>query len=415
MRAAAIAGLLAIGLLPGCYTKIAIDDPDGSPPPWDAAAYVDAGADASRPDGGDVFVPPFGRCVEPTGVDLLLLVDDSNSMTEEQESLAVELPALVRALVEPPDADGDGDPDWLAVTDLQVGVITTDMGTGGFTVPTCARSDFGDDGILRTIGRTDVAGCMATYPSFLTFEPATGSPDAFAFDVSCVARTGTGGCGFEQPLEAVLKALSPSAPTPWTGPGYAAPTFFRNTFGHADTVNEGFVRTDTLLAVVVVTDEEDCSASDPALFDPTSPIYGATDLNLRCFAFADSALHPVERYVRGLAALRANRPDLLAFGLIAGVPGELAVSQPSDADFARILADARMQEVVDPAMPSRLTPSCNTPGRRLAFPPRRLVEVARRLTGHRSTVQSICQDDFSPAAAAIARLLGTRACAAYME
>jgi phthalate 4,5-cis-dihydrodiol dehydrogenase len=27
------------------------------------------------------------------------------------------------------------------------------MGTGGFSVATCARSDFGDDGILRTIGR----------------------------------------------------------------------------------------------------------------------------------------------------------------------------------------------------------------------------------------------------------------------
>ncbi|MCA9609422.1 MAG: hypothetical protein KC619_27665, partial [Myxococcales bacterium] len=339
----------------------------------------------------------------------------SNSMTEEQESLAIQLPSLVRSLIDPPDSDGDGTLDWLPITDLQVGVVTTDMGTGGFTVPTCARSDFGDDGVLRTIGRTDVAGCMATYPSFLGFDPMADSPDGFAFDVGCVARTGTGGCGFEQPLEAALKALSPSTATPSTGPGYEAPVFFRMTFGHADTVNSGFVRDDTLLAVVLVTDEEDCSAEDPGLFDPTSATYGSTDLNLRCFAHADEALQPVERYVRGLAALRANRPDLLALGLIVGVPADLAMSQPTDADFSRILADRRMQETVDPVMPTRLVPSCNIPGRGVAFPPRRLVQVARELSGHRSTVQSICQEDFSPAAAAIARLLGTRACAAYME
>lgn len=398
--------------LGGCYQEIPIDDPDGSPLPFDAAAFA---PDAGSPDAGpaDRFIPPRGKCVTPTGVDLLFVIDNSNSMLEEQASLATELPSLVRSLVDPPDEDGDGEPDWLPVVDLQVGVVTTDMGVGGFTVPTCVDSEFGDDGILRTQGRVDIGGCAATYPSFLRFEPSTGMPDAFATDVACVAQAGTGGCGFEQPLEATLKALAPTVPTTYTGPGYVAPLFFRATLGHGDLENAGFVRDDTLLAIAIVTDEEDCSAADPDLYNPVSATYGV-DLNLRCFSHPE-AVHPVERYVDGLASLRANRPDLLAFALIAGIPTDLAISQPTTSDFERILADPRMVETVDSMMPNRLAPSCNVPGRGIAFPPRRLVQVAQQLTGHRSTVQSICQEDFSPASRAIVQLLGRRACAAYME
>src|SRR5690606_15931170 len=122
---------LAVPLLSGCYQSIRIDDPDESPPPWDAGPPTTD--DASRPPDGaprprdaGPFEPP-GTCVEATGVDLLLVVDNSNSMHEEQESLAAALPTLVTALVSPPDEDGDGEPDWLPVTDLQIGVITTDM------------------------------------------------------------------------------------------------------------------------------------------------------------------------------------------------------------------------------------------------------------------------------------------------
>ena len=49
--------------------------------------------------------------------------------------------------------------------------------------------------------------------------------------------------------------------------------------------------------IVVFTDEEDCSTRDPELFTPSSATYGATDLNLRCFAHADAAMHPISRFV----------------------------------------------------------------------------------------------------------------------
>lgn len=372
---------------------------DGSPP--SDAGPPDAGTDAAGRDAGTDAGPlPPGT----NSIDLLLMVDNSNSMTEEQASLTAEFPRLVNILASG-DFDQDGSttgPDDFLPFDLQVGVVTSDMGTGGFTVPTCSRSNFGDDGILRTQGRTDITGCLATYPSFMRFVPgAGGDPATFARDVACVATVGTGGCGFEQPLESILKGLSPASPTSWTASGYAAPTFFRGTFGHADTSNAGFVRAGSVLAIIPVSDEEDCSARDPELFNPSSAVYGATDLNLRCFAHARAALHPVTRFVDGLMQLRAT-PSRLVYAPIVGIPVDLAPTAGASPDYVALISpdlalrDDRMEERIDPGNPNRLIPSCNTPGSGVAFPPIRLVQVAQQLeaAGAGVTVQSICQGSF---------------------
>ena len=392
--------VLASGVVVGCYQEIRIDDPDGSPPPWDA------GPPAPR------FMPPPGACQVPTGVDLLLVVDNSRSTVEEQAAWTAELPALAESLVHPPDADGDGELDWLPVADLRIGVVTPDMGTGGHTVPTCARSDFGDDGVLRTIGRDDIEGCESTYPRFVDF--SLGGPTTaveFARAVGCVASVGTSGCGFEQPLEAALKALVPLGATRYTVPTYTPPAFFRGASGQGERVNIGFVRDDSLLAIVVLTDEDDCSARDPELFNPSSGVYGRTDLNLRCFVHADEALHPVSRYVEGLTALRAGREDLLAFAVIGGVPPDLVVPVPTEDNFREILDDPRMLEQIDPANPTQLLPSCDVASGGIAVPPRRLVQVAQALGPSRATVQSICgRESIAAARGAIARLIGVRAC-----
>jgi hypothetical protein len=381
-------------LLAGCYTDIRLDDPDGSPVPWDA---------------GPPVVLPEGPCIEATGADILFVIDDSASMAEEQTSLAAVLPQLVRELIAPPDANADGQPDWLPTVDLHLAIVTTDMGTGGYVLPSCEKPNLGDDGLLRTIGRVDITGCSDTYPRFFVFDPSSGaSPDTFSFDVGCVAQAGIGGCAWEQQLEAMLKALSPSRPTAYTGPDYVPPIFFANTAGHGDRENAGFVRDDTLLAVVIVSDEEDCSVRDPDMFNITSTIYGDTDLNLRCFTYPE-ALHPIERYVAGLNALRPGRPDLIALAMLIGVPADLTVDAPVWADYDRMLADPRMLPQPDPIMPYELVPSCTSSTRGNAVPPRRMVETARALSG-RSTVQSICAEDYSAAIASIGRLVGQRAC-----
>ncbi len=174
-------------------------------------------------------------------------------------------------------------------------------------------------------------------------------------------------------------------------------TFNMGTTGHADGANAGFLREDSLLAIIEVSDEEDCSALDPEVFNPTSAVYTG-DLNLRCFSFP-GAVQPVERYVDGLLATRTS-PDLLVYAIIAGVPTDAVTP---DKTFEEILADPNMVEEIDPMMPTRLRTSCNVAGRGFAFPPRRMVEVARQLdaAGAAGIVQSICQADFSPAISAV--------------
>lgn len=386
-------GLIGVLLASGCYDSTDLGA-DGSTPP----------VRPGTPDTGPTRPPPPPPPPPPPvrrAIDLLAMVDNSNSMTEEQASFALALPEIVAALADG-DLDRDGVPDVEPVESLTFGVVTSDMGTGGFTVPTCLRSDLGDDGTLRTQGATEVPGCMATYPSFLEFRPERGrDPADFGQDARCVARVGTGGCGFEQQLEAALKALSPSAPTPGTAPGYEPPVFFRGSLGHGDRENDGFVSDDSVLAVVLLTDEEDCSAIDPDLFNPSSATYGATDLNLRCFAHADRALHPVRRYVDGLLQLRSV-PDRLVFVPIAGVPADLAPAPGAPVNWEALVGppgmrDPRMEERVDPSSPNRLIPSCSSPGRGQAFPPIRILRVARDLEsrGAHVRVGSICQDELA--------------------
>lgn len=378
-------------------------EPDASPDLESPDGAVDAGP-IVHPDGGPPDEPDSDAgaadaatdCVPvDRKLDLLFMVDNSNSMTEEQESLAAQLPRLVQVLATG-DRDGDGVEDFPAVHDLRVGVITSDMGTGGFVVPTCGESDHGDDGILRAEGNTSIAGCADTYPSFLSFGPGD---DAAVFTAAarCVAQMGTGGCGFEQQLEASLKAITPST---------SSLRFHAGTTGHADGANAGFLRSDSLVGLIMLTDENDCSASDPELFNPSSATY-AGNLNLRCFSYP-SAVHPVSRYVSGLQAAVGD-PSRLVFAAITGVPVDL-VSDASTIDYDAILADPRMQERIDPSDSNRLAPSCNVPERGLAFPPRRIVQATRDLeaAGSGGVVQSICQADFTPALDAIIGRLADR-------
>ena len=379
---------LAVALifaLPACTRTHTVPEPDGS------TTRVDAG-------------PPARECAERGGpVDVLFVIDNSNDMAEQQAALGERLPAFVAALLDPPDRDGDGAPDWLPVQSLQLGVVTTDMGTGGFAVPTCTDPSLGDDGILRTIGNTAITDCMASYPPFLSARPGDDTA-AVARDARCVAVMGTGGCGFEQQLEATLKAVTPS-----TSPV----RFAMATTGQADRANAGFVRHDSLLAVVLLTKEEDCSAADPELFDPDSTSYPGS-LGLRCVIHPE-ALHPVARYVDGLVALRADRRDQLLYALIAGIPTDL-IGAPGRTDWDAMLDDPRMQVMLDPEDPRRTTASCNVPGWGLAFPPRRMVEVARGVDsrGALTVVESICQLDYTEPVQRIAEAIGRNACSRFL-
>ena len=347
--------------------------------------------DAGRDDAG---------LVELTGeVDLLIMMDNSGSMSQEQEALAREIPNLVRGLATG-DVDGDGTVDIPLVVSLHVGVVTSDMGTGGVVVRGACERDpnRGDDGVLRSEGNLSLPGCAASYdPAFLEFAPGSGSADAFAEDVACLSTTGTNGCGFEQPLEAMLKAVTPST---------SDIRFVFDDRGHADGANAGFLRPGALLAILAVTDEDDCSALDPDVYNRMSTRYPAPELNLRCFQYPE-AVHPLERFTEGLLASRGDAGRLI-YGAIVGIPEDVNPRIGSPIDYDAILSDDDMQERVNPTMPQELAPSCDRPGTGRAFPPRRMVTLAQQLEagGARAFVQTICQDSYESAILGFATEIG---------
>jgi hypothetical protein len=327
---------------------------------------------------------PFGQIErddwKPVPVDLLLVVDGAGGMKSKQEMLARDLPVLVEGLL------GGGVAGALPVGDLHVGVISPDLGIGGYeAMVTCEDVD-GDDGVL--LHAPGGEGCASSYPTFLSYTsdpenlPEAEAIEELSRDFGCIARIGTDGCWIEQHLEAVHRALVEQS-----GPGGR---------------NEGFLRPEGILAILIVTLREDCSAMDLSVFDPDDPAFGC---GYGCY-YETSKLFPVSRYEEMLLSLK-GADDKFALGVIAGVPqGEKACSGRGDA-IGGCLDVEPMQMVPSPTtwfprwacgFPAGCTPpdppdmgDCDT----LAKPARRLVELAGNLGGS-AVVGSICTDSFVP-------------------
>lgn len=311
-------------------------------------------------DGGDSCTPAT------SAVDVLFVVEDY-ALPSAQQAMGVETPHFLEGLR------------TTGFDDIRVGVVTTDMGVGGHAWFTCNEPFFGDDGVLRQAA--DHGRCEEAFPRFLEFGD---DASAFEADMMCLLAQGTNGCGFEQPLEAMLKALSPSNAVDAAGEPLR---FFEGTTGHGDGANAGFLRPDAVLLVVVLMTEDDCSFSDPGLFDVGDPRFEETVD--RCWDHP-SALHPVSRYVDGLLALREH-PSRIVYAPIAGVPVELVHS-----GFVTILDDPRMSGTPDPEEPHRISNACNAPGVGASLPARRLISVARDLAarGAHGVIGSACQQSY---------------------
>ncbi|MBI5487766.1 MAG: hypothetical protein HY905_10575 [Deltaproteobacteria bacterium] len=331
-------------------------------------------ADPTDTDGDPARTPP---------VDILVLVDTSGSMSQEQVALTLRLPALLDELTHPTDADGDGRSDHPRIADLRLGVVTQDLGSGGFSVSTCEDDPFaGDDGCLRHEPSPAVLDCDSSYPAWLSYwaeEDPPYSATELGHDFTCVATSGGGmpgesGCGIEQPLEALRRALIVQSV-----PGGC---------------NEGFLRPDSLLVLIVLTDEDDMSI-DPDHFDMLDP--DRTDLghlNIRTFRHPEM-LTPVDEFFAAFRELRPAGSDRLVLGVIAGVPWGNPACQGSGDELEGCLGVPEMQERIDVADPTTLVPSCNT-GMGVAMPPVRLVRLARQLGGS-AWVGSVCETDYGPA------------------
>ncbi len=337
-----------------------------------AAPDMDVDMAAPDMDVADACVPGSQR-----PVDLLFVIDDSGSMIEEQQRLRAGARNLLEALAFGRGADGTSGA-FTPVEDLHVGVVTTDIGANdALPGPDCSLP--GDNGHLISEVRNGGAGCPSTFSEpYLTFDPSVGF-NALADDLACLASVGVMGCGFEQQLEAMARALTPSGVT--------------GIDGQADGANAGFLRPNSVVVVALISDESDCSARDLDLFVVSHPTYSTGEygnLNLRCAGFPD-ALHPVGRYVDVLLThLRGTRNTDVVFAPLVGVAPALVGE-----DWGDILA-APSQQIAIADDGIQLERACESEGTQ-AHPGRRFIQLAQLLEeqGGHATLGSICQDDYA--------------------
>jgi hypothetical protein len=168
---------------------------------------------------------------KPTPADILFVVDNSGSMADEQENLARNFDAFIQEIAGP--------------GDYQIGVVSTDqinaMEKEGLAISTFAPSspfNLLDFNIGSCTASTIPRGCFRG-PNAATrlinsnvIVDANAQIEAFQENV----RVGSCGAGEETGLEAMKVALEA------TGPGEC---------------NEGFLRGEANLVVIIVSDEED--------------------------------------------------------------------------------------------------------------------------------------------------------------
>ncbi|MBW2465590.1 MAG: hypothetical protein JRH11_28350, partial [Deltaproteobacteria bacterium] len=144
---------------------------------------------------GEPFYPLTVR-VDWRRLELLLVISPSNSMATEIAAFSEQLPMLLEALGSG-DIDGDGRLDMRPLHEVRVGVITTDMGTGGFSVPTCDEPRFGEDGVFRTETAALRPGCPPVGVGTFSYHPGEDDPFEVATAIECVMPE-AGGCGWSQ-------------------------------------------------------------------------------------------------------------------------------------------------------------------------------------------------------------------------
>jgi hypothetical protein len=205
-----------------------------------AALWACTGHPLQAPDPQPEIQTDLPFSVSPENkLDVIFLVDNSRSMAQEQASLARNFPLFMRELQN------------LGQLDLQLAVISSDVGAGGINQDNCRET--GHSGIFRT---GDNCG-LAPGATFLAVgrDGSRNFTGELADVFGCVATLGTGGCGYEHQLQSLRTALY-----------------------RPEQMN--FLRPDAHLAIVLITDEDDCSGEpDATLYADQRPGEAA---NLRC-------------------------------------------------------------------------------------------------------------------------------------
>ncbi|MFO0683854.1 MAG: putative metal-binding motif-containing protein [Sandaracinus sp.] len=328
-------------------------------------------------------------CGACAAVDLLLVVDNSGGITPVVEQLANEYAALADALATG-DTDRDHVPDTEPIESLRVGFVTSDMALGAPVAFAACGVPFDDGALLTTAAARVDASCATNYPSrwtgFVPDDPRS-DPVLFARELACRSDQGTTGCGFELPLEAALRAVTPST----SSLRFFDPTAGRTARGLADGANRSFLRPGAILVVGLVQQEDDCTAMDASFYTDDA---SAPDPNVRCSVWSDR-LVPTSRFVDGLAAV-VPPGDLVLFEIV-GAPTARTAS-PGSVDLDALLAD--------PLMSAGRAP-CVAASGVATTAARRMVTVARDLEaqGAHVVVESMCDASYASGIDALVRTI----------
>jgi hypothetical protein len=405
-----------------------------------------------------------------TAIDVVFVIDNSGTMGEEQLNLAANFPLLIEQLQMLTDAGGNK-----VTPSVNMMVTTTDFGH-----PLCTPFEKPDykprrgapvyDGCNARINRftgldpSDPLvineACTVNCPvdvapgdQFLHFDSqATNVPgnDA-AKALSCIGPQGIDGCGYEAPLETMLQAINPEAC--WNNPTSEACQ------AHLEwgNFNKPFLRDGALLAIVIVTDEVDCSVAAPNGFSyftndmnteywETNPHSGtpqpssaicwnagvtctgpdASGNYSQCVSAVNDVLHPTQRYIDYLKYVaNEDEKEVIMLGILgvpevtqhnAEAPYEPTMGGVFDLDYRTwseddVPAEEAMQGVEreDKVWEfGDIAPGCQNE-RGLAIFPTRVQEVCESLNVEDNPdteederevhccIESICSTDFSPA------------------
>jgi hypothetical protein len=216
-------GLLSL-LLVGCAGDDRDDVDDVGLDVGTETGEVDDGDD----DSAERFDIGSGHPVEPCSkVDLLFVIDDSGSMQDEQDALIAAFPGFVQ----------DIEQSLISVDSYHVGVVTTDPYV--HNAPLCR----GLGHLVTETGGEGSSGQQCNPFSSSKRYLDESEPD-LAEKFACAAQVGTRGMPGEAQIGAVLQAVSP--------------------LNHAfKGCNEGFIREDALLVVVLISDEDDAESCYP--------------------------------------------------------------------------------------------------------------------------------------------------------
>ena len=173
----------------------------------------------------------------PGDLDVLFMIDDSSGMTSMQTKLAAQIPSFIGALENLPNG----------LPDIHIAVVSSDLGApGDSTTVTCTTA--GDQGLFR-LSPGCATSTLAAGDTYISNVGGNANYTGHLADVlACITPLGDAGCGFGHQLGSIARALgADGAPPPAR--------------------NAGFLRSDADLAIIILSDADDCSAP------PTTYLY----------------------------------------------------------------------------------------------------------------------------------------------